>query len=101
MVGVGWGESASTVRGYLSLGPPVCPTYLVGELSLLELWQYVVLGTVIQLLGLGIGLSKLAGVPPLKVVVSTRLPPEKHTANLYLSLEMIRMPLSALYIIWV
>ena len=33
-----------------------------------------VLGKVIQLLGLGIGL-RLVGVPPLKVVVSTRLAP--------------------------
>ena len=37
--------------------------------------------TVIQLLGLGIGL-RLVGVPPLKVVVSTRLAPWEAGADL-------------------
>ena len=38
-------------------------------------------GTVIQLLGLGFGL-RLVGVPPLKVVVSTRLIPWEAGADL-------------------
>ena len=49
------------------------------ELARFTFWRsrvgtLAVLGTVIQLLGLGIGL-RLVGVPPLKVVVSTRLAP--------------------------
>ena len=75
--GVGWGESGSKFRGYTESVPRVCPVYFwrsrVGALA--------VLGTVIQLLGLGIGL-RLVGVPPLKVVVGTRLIPWEAGADL-------------------
>ena len=67
--GVGWGESVIYSPRYLSRCPGFARFTFV-EISLLELW----LRTVIQLLGLGIGLE-LAGVPPLKVVVGTRLAP--------------------------
>ena len=50
--------------------PRVCPIYFWRDLG----FGAYGLGTVIQLLGLGIGL-RLVGVPPLKVVVSTRLAP--------------------------
>ena len=60
---------ARSSEGTLSRCPGFA-RFTFDKISLLELW----FGTVIQLLGLGIGL-RLAGVPPLKVVVSTRLAP--------------------------
>ena len=56
-------------EGTLSRCPELA-RFTFGDLAL----GLSVLGVVIQLLGLGIGLG-LVGVPPLKVVVSTRLAP--------------------------
>ena len=64
--GVGWGESAYLQSEVPESVPRVCPIYFLEDLCLER--------TVIQLLGLGIGLG-LVGVSPLKVVVSTRLTP--------------------------
>ena len=71
--GVGWGESARkfvSSEGTLSR----CPEFARFTIWRSRVGALAVLGTVIQLLGLGIGLG-LAGVPPLKVVVGTRLAP--------------------------
>ena len=65
--GVGWGESAYLQSEVPESVPRVCPIYFLEDLCL----ELTVFGTVIQLLGLGIGL-RLVGVSPLKVVVSTR-----------------------------
>ena len=64
--GVGWGESAYLQSEVPESVSRVCPIYFLEDLALER--------TVIQLLGLGIGLE-LVGVSPLKVVVSTRLTP--------------------------
>ena len=64
--GVGWGESAATVPGYLSR-VPVLP-YLLLEISRRERLRWF------SYWGWGFGLDRWR-LPPLKVVVSTRLTP--------------------------
>ena len=74
--GVGWGESAAKFRGYPESVPRVCPVYFL-EILVLELTG--VYGD--SATGVGSAL-RLVGVPPLKVVVSTRLIPWEAGADL-------------------
>ena len=84
-------------RRLSSEGTLSCPPRLPGLISFgSPVGALAVLGTVIQLLGLGIGLG-LVGVPPLKVVVSTRLTPWEAVLLLLLLCEVCTSKICVLH----